>query len=1309
MEENVCTGKNHIQIQIKECVNCPKPSLYLERTSEVLGVRSPAVIRMPLVQCQPAGKRGRNRTQLRLLILFLNVLQAHGYIQIPSDLKQAPKITAQPMSHTAFSLDDVSLACEASGNPTPSFRWVKDGKQFREILFESGTVTADDTEELRFYQGSYRCYVANELGTAVSDLVHLITEPIPTLAKEKRQKRRSFEEGQSAVLYCNPPKSSVTPKIHWMDIQLRHIPLNERVTTSLDGNLYFANLLVNDSREDYTCNAQYIRASVILPKEPIGINVTPSNSVVKNRRPQLQKPAGSHSSYLVLRGQTLTLECIPEGLPTPVVHWERMDSALSSSRVTKLNYNRWLQIESVSEADDGEYTCTARNSQGSVKHHYAVSVEAAPYWTKWPEDYLYAPGETVRLDCQAEGIPTPNVTWSINGVPIAGTDLEPRRHVSSGTLILTNVQYSDTAVYQCEATNKHGNILVNTRVHVVELPPQILTADGIVYKATEGQTVLLQCRTFGSPQPKVDWEILDSGLALANARMSQTTDGNLQISNVSEEDSNIYTCSVRHSNNSISAELEVLNRTKIVGPPQDLWVLRGNDAILQCKYTMDHRLKLPTIQWKKDKQKITSSAVDNRYSDFSNGSLKITDVQIKDSGIYSCEISTKLDSVSATGSITVQDKPGSPHSLKLSEEKERSVTLSWMPGAENNSPVSEYVIEMKEEQNPEKGQWEEYSRVPQDIRHLQIHLEPYSTYHFQVRAVNGIGTSGPSPPSDSYTTAPAKPDMNPENVSTVSADPNSMVITWKELERRQFNGPGFKYKIYWRQASDRDSDWKASSVSNPPFIVNNTGTFIPFEIKVQALNDLGAGPEPVAEIGHSGEDLPLEAPSEVTVTELNKTAVLVRWSAVKTESVRGRLLGYKIHLRRKGPRTRSRRGLPVQAPAADKYRVIEVHGNNVETVVSDLHFYSNYILTVAPFNSRGEGPHSKVHHFTTPEGAPGPISFMTFDSPSETEITLFWEAPDKPNGVLTGYLLHYHEIVPGISNPQEVESIDLPLDTEFTLKRLNPQRLYHFELRARNAAGDGEPIVKEAATLLNGEPPSAINITAGQTSVNVSWVPGERQRNIAFSFRYLKKIVGGEWEESEKVNSTQAFYQLQGLTPGVHYHLQIQPGNNSWEFKTAGPELHELPSSFATQGWFIGLISAIVLLLLVLIILCYIKKSKGGKYSVKDKEEDQVNAGARPMKDDAFGEYSDNEKCSMSQQSVCESKRSSNDSLADYGDSVDIQFNEDGSFIGQYSGRRDPNGHATHGSSGAQSPINPNMPPPSISFPTSVTGFLGPN
>lgn len=39
------------------------------------------------------------------------------------------------------------------------------------------------------------------------------------------------------------------------------------------------------------------------------------------------------------------------------------------------------------------------------------------------------------------------------------------------------------------------------------------------------------------------------------------------------------------------------------------------------------------------------------------------------------------------------------------------------------------------------------------------------------------------------------------------------------------------------------------------------------------------------------------------------------------------------------------------------------------------------------------------------------------------------------------------------------------------------------------------------------------------------------------------------------------------------------------------------PTGFATEGWFIGFVSAIVVLLLVLLILCFIKRSKGGKYS----------------------------------------------------------------------------------------------------------------
>lgn len=68
------------------------------------------------------------------------------------------------------------------------------------------------------------------------------------------------------------------------------------------------------------------------------------------------------------------------------------------------------------------------------------------------------------------------------------------------------------------------------------------------------------------------------------------------------------------------------------------------------------------------------------------------------------------------------------------------------------------------------------------------------------------------------------------------------------------NGHGFLYKVSWREAGSRDARWNSAEVKSPPFLVQNAGTYTPFEIKVQAVNSLGSGPEPDPEIGHSGED-----------------------------------------------------------------------------------------------------------------------------------------------------------------------------------------------------------------------------------------------------------------------------------------------------------------------------------------------------------------------------------------------------------------------------------------------------------------------
>lgn len=69
----------------------------------------------------------------------------------------------------------------------------------------------------------------------------------------------------------------------------------------------------------------------------------------------------------------------------------------------------------------------------------------------------------------------------------------------------------------------------------------------------------------------------------------------------------------------------------------------------------------------------------------------------------------------------------------------------------------EFIVEAREEQHTkeEKWKWEEWKKVPGDFNHLQLSLHPYCTYRFRVIAVNELGRSGPSEPSDHHSTPPA--------------------------------------------------------------------------------------------------------------------------------------------------------------------------------------------------------------------------------------------------------------------------------------------------------------------------------------------------------------------------------------------------------------------------------------------------------------------------------------------------------------------------------------------------------------------------
>ncbi|XP_035232058.1 Down syndrome cell adhesion molecule-like protein Dscam2 [Stegodyphus dumicola] len=71
-----------------------------------------------------------------------------------------------------------------------------------------------------------------------------------------------------------------------------------------------------------------------------------------------------------------------------------------------------LLIESVTSESSGNYTCIVKNAFGSDLYTASLTVTAPPTWIKEPKDVITQEGESLTVECSAEGVPTPKITWT---------------------------------------------------------------------------------------------------------------------------------------------------------------------------------------------------------------------------------------------------------------------------------------------------------------------------------------------------------------------------------------------------------------------------------------------------------------------------------------------------------------------------------------------------------------------------------------------------------------------------------------------------------------------------------------------------------------------------------------------------------------------------------------------------------------------------------------------------------------------------------------------------------------------------------
>ncbi|XP_008109344.1 neuronal cell adhesion molecule isoform X22 [Anolis carolinensis] len=1174
-----------------------------------------------------------SETRIHLLLVLCQIITA---LDVPLDpklleeLPQPPTIIQQsPKDYIIDPRENIVIQCEAKGKPPPSFSWTRNGTHFDidkdarvRMKPHSGTliiniINEENGGKAESYEGVYQCTARNELGAAISNNIVIRSSRSPLWTKEKLVPK-VVTEGQYVVLPCRPPVGLPPPIIFWMDNSFQKLPQNERVSQSLNGDLYFSNVIPEDTREDYICYARFNHTQTIQQKQPISLKVEPVDSLnetiaanmsdtdfngarlYQERRPTILTPGGSTSTKTELRGNTLLLECIAEGLPTPTIRWIKEGGELPVNRKFFENFNKTLKITDISEADSGKYKCMASNLLGSAHHVITVTIKAAPYWIREPTNLVFSPGEDGSLICRANGKPKPSISWLANGVPIAIAPEDPSRKVDGDTIIFTDVQERSSAVYQCNASNEYGYLLANAFVNVLAEPPRILTPLNTLYQVIANKPALLDCAFFGSPVPEIEWFKGVKGSILQGNQYIFHKNGTLEIPVAKKNSGGTYTCVARNKLGKVQndVQLQIKEPTVIIKEPEYKVVQRTGQVSFECIIKHDTTL-IPTVTWLKENNELPN---DERFMVGKNN-LTIMNVTDKDGGAYTCIANTTLDSVSASAVLTVVDRPDPPFDLELTDHLERSVQLTWIPGNDNNSPITKFIIEYEDAMR-EPGIWNYQTEVNGILTTTQLKLSPYVNYSFRVIAINDIGRSQPSEASEQYFTKAAKPDDNPTDVQGIGSEPDNLVIMWEPLKQFQSNGPGLQYKVSWRQ-KDGDDEWTSVIVANVSrYIVSGTPTFTPYEIKVQGLNDLGPAPEPTTVIGHSGEDLPMVAPGNLQVQVVNSTLAKVQWDPVAQKYIRGHLQGYKIYYWKV-------KSLSGRIKKHIEKKTLTFSGNKTHGMVPGLEPYSSYKLNVRVLNGKGEGPPSPDEAFKTPEGVPSAPSFLKITNPNLDSLTLEWGPPSHPNGVLVGYTLKFQPIN-STHDLGRLEEISIPAnETSLALSNLNYSTRYKFYLYAQTSVGSGNQITEEAVTIMD------------------------------------------EAKASRQVD-------------------------------------------IATQGWFIGLMCAVALLILILLIVCFIRRNKGGKYPVKEKEDAHGDPEIQPMKEDdgTLGEYSDADdhkplkKGSRTPSDRTVKKEDSDDSLVDYGEGVNGQFNEDGSFIGQYSGKKEKEPAEGNESSEAPSPVN---------------------
>ena len=831
----------------------------------------------------------------------------------------------------------------------------------------------------------------------------------------------------------------------------------------------------------------------------------------------------------------------------------------------------WVDLERDTEDDNTNYSHT-NLAPGSLRYYRVSAINSVGTGRPSRLDFattLDVPGRPTDLQAVPDGEATINLEWtrpaSDGGSPIEGYRIEVSENIGATWTVLvansqsTETRYSHTGLsagdrrhYRVSAINEIGtgdrsNVADATTDATVPDPPRNLSADATGQTridlewdppADDGGSVVTGYRIEVSPNG-VTWSDLERNTGRTARRYAHTglDPGSTRHYRVSA----INSVGTGEASDTASAT----TAPAVPGVPGGLSAVADGTSQIDLSWTAPaddggaditgYRIEVSDngTSWRDLRSDTNSDDTEYSHTGLDPGTTQ----HYRVSAINAAGTGEPSEAASATTDPTVPDPPTG---LSAAADGQTRIRLSWTaPVYDGGAPVTAYRVEVSADS---ADTWTVLSANTGNARTTFTHtgLEPGTTRHYRVGAVNVAGSGGPSNVAHATTEATV-PDP-PTGLAAAANGISQIDLAWK-APAEDGGAPVTGYRIEVSTTSGQTWRTLVTDTDNTSTMYSHTG--LPpatrRDYRVSAINRVGAGePSNVAD-ATTDPDLP-DPPTDLTAQAHGSSRIGLSWNEPDyTGGVE--ITGYSIE---------------VSDDGGTEWTMLvgDTRSDDTDYDHTGLDPASTRHYRVSAINVAGKSEdHSNIAHATTDPIVPDAPTGLVAAANGISQIDLAWTAPDYDGGAdITGYRIEV-SVDRGIVWKDLAENTG-STGTTYAHTGLDPATTRHYRVSAINRAGTGTPSNTAEATTDATVPdaPTRLSATAdGTAQIDLSWAtPGFDGGADITGYRIEVSLdAGSNWTDLvADTRSDATEYSHTGLDPASTRHYRVSAIN---EIGTGAP------------------------------------------------------------------------------------------------------------------------------------------------------------